>query len=287
MKFASFQLQGRSSWGVVARDDVADIGAVCGKRFVDLRALIAAEAYGDAREAAGHAPRIPLADLTWLPVVPNPEKILCVGLNYEEHRKETGHTQTTYPTVFARFANSQTGHLNGVPLPRVSSQLDYEGELAVIIGRRGRYIDTADALSHVAGYSCYNDLSVRDWQHHTHQFTPGKNFPGTGALGPWMVTPEELELRDSMCLQTRVNGEIVQHTRLGQMIFGVASLITYCSSFTQLEPGDVILTGTPGGVGAKRQPPRWLQPGDITEVEIDGIGVLRNTIVREASDATR
>jgi len=285
MKLASFQLHGRETWGVVERDYIADVGTTHGSRFPDLRALIAAGAYGQAQEAAVNATRVPLAAVTWLPVVSNPQKIFCIGLNYDEHRKETGRAEVAHPTVFARFANSQTGHLCDVPLTHLSSQLDYEGEFAVIIGKRGRYVSASDALTHIAGYACYNDFTVRDWQHHTHQFTPGKNFPRTGAFGPWMVTPDEIADLDSLHLQTRVNGETVQTARLGQMIFGIAELIAYCSSFTQLEAGDVIVSGTPGGVGAKRQPPRWLQPGDLTEVEIDGIGLLRNRIVREAHDA--
>jgi 2-keto-4-pentenoate hydratase/2-oxohepta-3-ene-1,7-dioic acid hydratase in catechol pathway len=284
MKLASFESLGRASWGIVDADCVVDIGGVLGAHLADLRAALVANAYERIRQAAVTAPRLPLAAIRWLPVVPNPDKILCIGLNYEEHRRETGRSVVAYPTVFARFANSQTGHLHGIPLTPLSTQLDYEGELAVVIGRSGRYISENEASSHVAGYACYNDLSVRDWQHHTHQFTPGKNFPRTGAFGPWMVTPDELGELGSLRLQTRVNGEVVQSAFLQQMIFSVARLISYCSNFTQLEPGDVIVTGTPGGVGAKRQPPLWLKPGDVTEVEIDRIGVLRNTIVHEAQN---
>jgi 2-keto-4-pentenoate hydratase/2-oxohepta-3-ene-1,7-dioic acid hydratase in catechol pathway len=281
MKLASFEVQGRKSWGMITDQGIADVGAVLQPRFPDLRAAIAANAYDDIASAAPEARIHPLTRVNWLPVVPNPEKIICIGLNYEEHRKETGRSQVTFPTVFTRFTNSQTGHLCAVPRTHLSIELDYEGELAVIIGKRGRYIGVQDALTHVAGYACYNDITVRDWQRHTHQFAPGKNFPGTGAFGPWMVTPDELDDVRQQRLQTRVNGTVVQSARLSQMIFSIPELIAYCSNFTELEPGDVIVSGTPGGVGAKRTPPLWLKPGDVAEVEIDGVGLLRNTVVTE------
>jgi 2-keto-4-pentenoate hydratase/2-oxohepta-3-ene-1,7-dioic acid hydratase in catechol pathway len=185
------------------------------------------------------------------------------------------------PTIFTRFANSQTGHLANIVRPRVSHELDFEGELAIIIGKAGRYISKADAWGHVAGYACYNDGSVRDFQRHTHQFTPGKNFPDTGSFGPWMMTPDELGELGPLRIQTRVNGQVVQDATFEQMIFDIPRIIEYCSSFTKLEPGDVIATGTPGGVGAKRTPPLWLKPGDTVEVEIDRLGTLRNGIADE------
>ena len=233
------------------------------------------------RYASQKAKRYPAAGITWLPVIPNPDKILCIGLNYETHRKETGRTEVENPTVFGRFANSQTGHLADIIRPTLSHDLDYEGELAVIIGKPGRHIARADAWSHIAGYACYNEGSVRDFQRHTHQFTPGKNFPGTGAFGPWMMTPDELGDVPPLRLQTRLNGQIVQDARIDQMIFDIPRQIEYCSSFTRLEPGDVIATGTPGGVGSRRTPPLWLKPGDIVEVEIDRLGVLRNGVADE------
>jgi 2-keto-4-pentenoate hydratase/2-oxohepta-3-ene-1,7-dioic acid hydratase in catechol pathway len=284
MKLASFEVSHRASWGIVDGDSVVDVGAVFGPRCADLRSAIAAGAYAQIEQAMPTALRHRSTAVTWLPVVPNPSKIICIGLNYEEHRKETGRVEVAFPTVFTRFENSQTGHLQSVPLTHLSTQLDYEGELAVIIGRSGRYIAQRDAQSHVAGYACYNDISVRDWQHHTHQFAPGKNFPGTGAFGPCMVTADELEDLGSLRLQTRVNGQVMQSATFSQMIFNIPQLIEYCSNFTRLEPGDVIVTGTPGGVGAKRQPPVWLKAGDVTEVEIDGVGLLRNTIVAESRD---
>jgi 2-keto-4-pentenoate hydratase/2-oxohepta-3-ene-1,7-dioic acid hydratase in catechol pathway len=282
MRLVSFDVEGHASWGAVEGDYVVDLGAVLLQRFADLRSAIAAYGFEEMRRAAPRAPRHHCSVVNWRPPIANPDKIICIGLNYEEHRKETGRPEAAFPTVFTRFPNSQTGHLRTVALTHLSTQLDYEGELAVVIGVRGRYIRRANAAEYVAGYACYNDITVRDWQRHTHQFTPGKNFPGTGAFGPWLMTPDEVGDLGQLRLQTRVNGEVMQSATFDQMIFGVAELIEYCSAFTQLEPGDVIVTGTPGGVGAQRKPPVWLKPGDITEVEIERIGLLRNTVIAEA-----
>ena len=282
MKFASFKINGTASWGLVDGGEVVDLGAALRDRLPDLKSAIAANALTEAAKVGARAPRHPLAAIIWLPVIPNPDKILCIGLNYETHRKETGRDEVANPTVFGRFANSQTGHLANIVRPRVSTQLDYEGELALIIGKPGRYIARKDAVNHIAGYACYNEGSVRDYQRHTHQFTPGKNFPDTGAFGPWMVTPDEAGDLGPLQLQTRLNGEVVQDATISQMIFDIPRQIEYCSSFTRLEPGDVIVTGTPGGVGSRRTPPLWMKPGDVVEVEIDRIGLLRNTIADEA-----
>jgi 2-keto-4-pentenoate hydratase/2-oxohepta-3-ene-1,7-dioic acid hydratase in catechol pathway len=281
MKLASFRIHNRATWGLVDGDAVRDLGAAVGQSVPDLKSCIEQQAYESIRWASNSAPKYSVNEVTWLPVIPNPEKIFCVGLNYETHRKETGRAVVEHPTIFARFANTQTGHLTDIVRPHVSTNLDFEGELAVIIGKAGRYISRERALEHVAGFSCYNDGSVRDWQHHTHQFTPGKNFPGTGSFGPWMVTADELTELASRHISTRLNGETVQQARLGDMIFDIATLIEYCSSFNPVAPGDVIVTGTPGGVGVKRTPPLWMKPGDVVEVEIEGIGVLRNGIADE------
>lgn len=282
MKLATFRTGGGESWGLVEGDEVVDVGSALRDRFPDLKAVLAAGALASAADAASGAARVPVSAITWLPVIPNPDKILCIGLNYEMHRKETGRTEVQNPTVFGRFANSQIGHGADIIRPRVSTDLDYEGELAVVIGKPGRYISQAESWSHIAGYAPYNEGSVRDFQRHTHQFTPGKNFPGTGAFGPWMVTPDEVGELAGLRLQTRVNGEVVQDAKLGDMIFDIPRQIEYCSSFTRLEPGDVIVTGTPGGVGSRREPPLWLKPGDVVEVEIDRIGLLRNGVRDEA-----
>ncbi len=283
MKLASFRINGTATWGLIEGEEALDLGAVLRDRLPDLKSAIAAGDLHGLSAHAGQAPRHPLSGIAWLPVIPNPDKILCVGLNYEDHRKETGRAEVGNPTIFARYANSQMGHLSPLIRPRVSTDLDFEGELAVIIGTPGRYVARADALGHIAGYACYNDGSVRDFQRHTHQFTPGKNFPDTGAFGPWMVTPDELGDLGPLRLQTRVNGQMVQEARLDQMIFDIPHQIEYCSTFTRLEPGDVIASGTPGGVGARRTPPLWLKPGDTVEVEIDKVGLLRNRVADEAA----
>ena len=282
MKFASFKINGAASWGLIDGAEAVDLGAALRGRFPDLKSAIAAGALTEAAAASAKAARHPLKNITWLPVIPNPDKILCIGLNYETHRKETGRSEVENPTVFGRFANSQTGHLANIIRPRVSKDLDFEGELALIIGKPGRYISRASAWDHIAGYACYNEGSVRDFQRHTHQFTPGKNFPDTGAFGPWMVTPDEAGDLAPLRLQTRLNGQVVQDATISQMIFGIPQQIEYCSTFTRLEPGDVIVTGTPGGVGSRRTPPLWMKPGDVVEVEIDRIGLLRNGVADEA-----
>ena len=274
MKFATVQIDGKESWGIVEGDSFIDASHA----FPTLRAAIEAGALATLK---ADGPRHSLAGLTLLPVIPNPDKIICVGLNYENHRKETGRSEVENPTIFTRFANSQIGHGADLIRPKVSTDFDFEGELAVIIGTGGRHISQADAMSHVAGYACYNDGSVRDWQRHTIQFTPGKNFVGTGAFGPYLVTADEVGPLGKQRLQTRVNGQVVQDTLLEHMIFDVPRVIEYCSTFTRLEPGDVIATGTPGGVGARRTPPLWIKPGDTVEVEIDGVGLLSNGVADE------
>lgn len=281
MKLATVAIDGRTTWGIIEGDNFLDVGAVLLSRYADLRAAIAATLAGVA-DAKPKAAVTPLANLSFLPVIPNPDKILCVGLNYETHRKETGRTEVEHPTIFSRYANSQTGHLKPIVRPRVSTDLDFEGELAVVIGKAGRYISRSEAMGHVAGYACYNDGSIRDFQRHTHQFTPGKNFPDTGAFGPWMMTPDELGGLAELTLTTRLNGEVVQEAQIKHMIFDIPQQIEYCSTFTRLEPGDVIVSGTPGGVGARRNPPLWMKPGDIVEVEVERLGVLRNPVEDEA-----
>jgi 2-keto-4-pentenoate hydratase/2-oxohepta-3-ene-1,7-dioic acid hydratase in catechol pathway len=277
MKFTSFTHAGKASWGLVLGDQVADLGGV----MPDLKSAIAAGVLADMAGPAANAPKLALSAISYLPLIPNPDKILCVGLNYEMHRKETGRSEVEHPTIFSRYANSQIGHEAPLVRPRGSTDFDYEGELAVIIGTAGRYIKAEDAYGHVAGYACYNDGSVRDFQYHTHQFIPGKNFPGTGAFGPFLVTPDEVGPLAEQRLQTRVNGEVLQDATLAQMIFDIPAQIAYCSTFTRLEPGDVIVSGTPGGVGAKRKPPVWLKPGDVVEVEIDKVGLLVNKVEEE------
>lgn len=280
MKLATVKIDNRTSWGVVQDDLFYDVGLTLKNQYDDLKAAIAGGLAG-VEPALADSASYPVASVQWLAVIPNPDKILCIGLNYEMHRQETGRAEVAHPTVFGRFANSQTGHLAPIIRPKVSIELDYEGELAIIIGKAGRYIKREDAFEHIAGYACYNDGSIRDYQRHTIQFTPGKNFPDTGAFGPWMMTPDELGPLENLKLQTRLNGQVVQEAYISQMIFDIATQIEYCSSFTKLEPGDVIVSGTPGGVGAKRNPPLWMKPGDIVEVEVDKLGILRNPVEEE------
>ncbi|MGH9337203.1 MAG: fumarylacetoacetate hydrolase family protein, partial [Vicinamibacteria bacterium] len=226
-------------------------------------------------------PDYEMEEVEMLPLIPDPPSIWCVGVNYDEHRQETGREPTKYPTLFLRIAASQVGHREAMVRPKASRELDYEGELAVVIGRSGRHIAESDALEYVAGYSCYNDGSVRDFQRHTTQFGPGKNFHRTGAFGPWLVTKDELQDPYAQTLVTRVNGEALQRTAISAMTFKIEFLIHYLSTVYPLRRGDVISTGTPGGVGSKRKPPRFLRAGDRVEVEISGIGVLSNPVIDE------
>lgn len=277
MRYVSFSHAGRSSYGVLTGERIADLGAVAGAP-ADLCAAIAAGL--DALDA-GAAPDLALADVTLLPVIPNPGKIFCVGHNYETHRQETGRAKVEHPSIFTRFADTLMAHGAPILRPAVSTSLDFEGELAVVIGKAGRGIAEEDALDHIAGYACFNDASVRDWQWHTTQFTPGKNFPMTGGFGPWLITPDEAGDLSQIHVCTRVNGEVVQDQPIADMLFPVARIIAYLSTFTRLSPGDVIATGTPGGVGAKRTPPLWLKAGDVVEVDIGHVGLLRNSVEDE------
>ncbi len=248
-----------------------------------------AEALGNGQRAAldiavAVAERISVASLVLLPPVPNPRRILCVGLNYTEHAAESDQGRNVapseHPVIFTRFASSLVGHDAPIVRPLASTAFDYEGELAVVIGTTARAVSAANAASVIGGYSCFMDGTLRDYQRHTSQFIPGKNFEQSGSFGPWIVTPDEFD-HGHATLTTRVNGEVLQHTSTSQLIHPIESLIAYCSTFTTLEPGDVIATGTPGGVGYARTPPRWLTPGDIVEVEISGIGILANGVVAE------
>jgi 2-keto-4-pentenoate hydratase/2-oxohepta-3-ene-1,7-dioic acid hydratase in catechol pathway len=275
MRLASFTLNGRPAWGPVVDGGVIDATS----QYPTLKAALAAD--GLAKVAAWAALRradAALDAVAFLPTVPDPGKVWCCGLNYHEHVKETGREVTEQPTFFTRWADAQAGHGQPMLRPRESVQFDYEGEIAVVIGRSGRRIAPEDAGRHVAGYACFNDGSIRDWQRHTTQFAPGKNFWRSGALGPWMVTSDEIPFGTSMTLITRLNGLEVQRATTEMMIHSIAKQIAYVSTVAPLEPGDVIVTGTPGGVGAKRTPPLWMKAGDVVEVEIDRVGVLRNPV---------
>jgi len=282
MKLVSFEHGGRASFGLVSANGIVDLGAALGGRYADLKALLEADGMAEAEALAYRKPDLALSEVTLLPVIPNPGKIWCAGLNYGEHVQETGRTVTEQPMFFLRVADSQVGHGGGIVRPPESIKLDYEGEIAVIIGKPGRRIAEADTWSHIAGYACYNDASVRDWQMHTSQWGPGKNFWRTGGFGPWMVTADEIPAGAVMNLVTRLNGAEVQRATTDQLIHSIPRLIAYASTVAPLRAGDVFVTGTPGGVGAKRNPPLWMKAGDVVEVEVDRIGVLRNTVVDEA-----
>ena len=279
MKLISFRIDGKATYGAIAGGGVVDLGARLGAKYPDLKSLIAGPGLAEAQAALKDARAdATLEAVTLLPVIPNPGKIFCIGHNYEEHRLETERDPTAHPSVFLRLPESQVGHGQPILCPRESAQLDYEGEIAIVIGKPGRRIAEGEAWAHVAGYSCYNDGSVRDWQRHTGQFTPGKNFVATGAFGPWLVPAGEIPAGERLTLTTRLNGNVMQEATTEMMIFPIPRLIAYCSTFLPLATGDVIVTGTPGGVGARRTPPVYMKPGDVVEVEVSRIGVLRNTI---------
>jgi 2-keto-4-pentenoate hydratase/2-oxohepta-3-ene-1,7-dioic acid hydratase in catechol pathway len=283
MKLASFQYAGTQSYGVVDGADVIDLAPIASRIGKTLKDALSPNSLSDIKEFVRTASgRIPLADIEFLPVIPDPAKILCVGINYLSHVKETGREIPKYPMIFTRYADSQAGHRQPIIRPAVSEKLDFEGELAVVIGRKARHVKAAQAFDYVAGYSCYNDGTVRDWQRHSIQFIPGKNFPSTGGFGPWLVTADEVGDPSQLTLITRLNGDVVQEAKTDDLIFSVPALIEYCSTFTELHPGDVIITGTTGGVGAFREPPLWMKAGDVVEVEISRIGTLANPIVDEA-----
>ena len=281
MRIASFTLGQQPGYGVVSAAGLQPAPASFLARFPDLKSVLAAGALKDLADAVRASAPLDIDTLQFSMPIPDPARIICVGMNYLEHIHEMGRKRPEYPGVFIRFTDSMVGHRQPVYRPRISTQYDYEGELAVVIGRRARYLKAAEALDYVAGYTCLLDGSVRDWQNHTTQFVPGKNFPASGSCGPWLVTGDEIPDPSTLKLSTRVNGETVQAAPLSDLCFDVPQIVAYCSGFCQLNPGDIIATGTPSGVGFARKPPRWLKAGDRIEVEIDGIGVLANTVVDE------
>lgn len=267
---------GEVTWGAVSGDEFVDLGPTGAALASDLLRAIEAGLPAEVPDA----PTQPVASVTYLPVVPNPGKIICVGVNYADHTAEVGRQQPPAPTLFLRFPDSQMGHEAPAIYPEASTQFDYEGELAIVIGRFGYRVSREAAWEHVVGVAPYNDFSVRDWQRATPQWTPGKNFVATGAFGPHLVTLDELGRVEDLRLTTRVNGEVRQDATVSQMVFDIPALIEHISTITPLRPGDVIVTGTPGGVGMFSDPQTLLEDGDVVEVEVSGVGVLRNTVVR-------
>ena len=278
MKLLSFVADGKEMFGAVSGDGVVALNDRIGQP--NLRAALAAGATDAMRQAAASAkPDFKLDAIAFLPVIPQPNKILCAGVNYRAHAAEVGRELPKQPSMFVRFTDTLVGHGGVLVRPSVSDNFDFEGELALIIGKAGRHIKADNALDHVAGYTCFVDGSVRDFQKFS--VTSGKNFPGTGPLGPWLVTTDEISDPSRLTLTTRLNGTQVQHATTDQLIYSIPQIVAFCSDFTVLSAGDVIATGTPEGVGHSRKPPLWMKPGDTLEVEITGIGTLRAYIVDE------
>jgi 2-keto-4-pentenoate hydratase/2-oxohepta-3-ene-1,7-dioic acid hydratase in catechol pathway len=289
MKLATFEARaGRVSYGIVRNDGLIDAGARLTTQFPDLRAVLSAGALGQLREMEVQgSPDFARSEVRLLKPIPNPGKILCVGVNYPERAAEYKDNPDApkFPSIFVRFPASLVAHDEPIVRPPESPQLDYEGEVALVIGHKGRRIKESDALAQVAGYTACNEGTIRDWlRHGKFNVTPGKNFERTGALGPWLVTADEIG-SGPMRIITRVNGETRQDDTTDRMIFSIPFLISYISRFCTLEPGDILITGTPTGAGARFDPPRYLAPGDVVEVEVSGIGVLRNRVIDEPAAA--
>ncbi|MFA5496374.1 MAG: fumarylacetoacetate hydrolase family protein, partial [Porticoccaceae bacterium] len=285
MKLLSYSATGRCGIACENGGEWLDLSAADGNLPSDIAGLLQNPEWKirvNAAKAKAKARALDPGDIGYLAPLRGGEKILCVGLNYQDHVKESPYPSPTYPVFFPRFASSLLGHLAPLVRPAISAELDYEGEIAIVIGRKGRHIAQRDALSHVAGYTLFNDGSVRDFQFKAPQWTMGKNFDNTGACGPWFVSADELPAgADGLTLQTRVNGAVVQNSNTSDMIFDVSQLISIASNVMTLKPGDMIVSGTPSGVGFARKPPVFLQPGDICEVSAEGLGVLRNPVIDE------
>jgi 2-keto-4-pentenoate hydratase/2-oxohepta-3-ene-1,7-dioic acid hydratase in catechol pathway len=285
MKLVSYRYRDQESFGALVDDTIVDLADASG--VSTLAEFVGSESY-DRRDALlDSGTEVALSDVELLPVIPRPEKIVCSVRNYMDHHQEAvaaglQRDLSDFPPIFLRVWRSQVAHEAPIIRPRASETLDWEGELAVIIGTGGRDISVESAWDHVAGYSCYNDASVREFQFHAKQIAAGKNFESTGAFGPWMVTADEISPGQQLSVETRVNGETLQSGDTSLMIFSIPDLIAYASTIFTLAPGDVIVTGTPSGVGFSRKPPRYLRDGDVVEVEIEAIGVLRNPVQDQA-----
>jgi 2-keto-4-pentenoate hydratase/2-oxohepta-3-ene-1,7-dioic acid hydratase in catechol pathway len=280
MKLASYIANGKAAFGVVSGDGVISMNERLGGKYATLRDALADFSIDEMRDAVlGATPDQKLAGLKLLPPIPNPEKILCVGINYKSHAAEHGQEAPKLPNIFTRFVNTLVAPGGDMIRPKVSTSLDFEGELAVVIGRAGRHITPERALEYVAGYTCFCDGSVRDFTKYS--LVASKNFIGTGPLGPWIVTADEIPDPTRLTLTTRLNGVEMQRSGTDMLIHSIPAIIAFCSVFTPLTPGDIIATGTPDGIGGKRNPPVWMKAGDVLEIEISGIGTLRNPVVDE------
>ena len=284
MSFVSFEIAGQQSYGLWKDEsNWIQVPHAFQAEYPDLKSVIAANKLDECEALILQSGKgVTASQAHLLPVIPNPSKIFCIGLNYKTHVAETKRADSEYPAIFTRFADSLTAHNAPLPRPKETQRFDFEGELAVIIGQGGRNITQAQALDHIAGYACFNDGTARDWQRHTHQWIPGKNFPLTGPLGPFMATRKEIPDVHQLTLESRLNGEVMQHASVADLIYTLPVIIEYLSGFTNLSPGDVIATGTPGGVGDRREPPIYMQAGDVIEVEITGLGTLRNVVSNAA-----
>jgi 2-keto-4-pentenoate hydratase/2-oxohepta-3-ene-1,7-dioic acid hydratase in catechol pathway len=280
MKLASYIADGKECYGVVTGDGVITMNDRFGGHAASLKEAIAGGLLPQIKEAAsnGQADR-KLSEVKFLPLIPNPEKILCVGINYKSHAAEHGTEAPKLPNIFTKFVNTLEAHEGEMLRPKVSTSFDFEGELALVIGKGGRHIKAADALKHVAGYTCFCDGSVRDFTKYS--LVASKNFPRSSPLGPWLVTSDEIPDPTKLTLVTRLNGKEMQRSGTDMLIHSIPAIIEFCSVFTPLSPGDIIATGTPDGIGAKQNPPVWMKAGDVLEIEISGIGTLRNKIVDE------
>jgi 2-keto-4-pentenoate hydratase/2-oxohepta-3-ene-1,7-dioic acid hydratase in catechol pathway len=286
MKIAAYTVNDAERIGIVTEAGIVDITRRFGVYRV--RDLLARDLLGRVQDMESAATEFDVADVTFLPVVPDPRHIYCIGINYSDHLKEVQAAGVPrplpeYPSVFIRFADTLVAHNAPMLLPKVSDSFDYEAELAVIIGKGGRFIDERHALEHVAGYACFNDGSVRDWQFHTTQVTPGKNFAATGGFGPFMVTADAIPDPHSLDVKLMLNGQVLQSGNTRDLIFSIPRIVSYLSTFLPLHPGDVIATGTPAGVGFSRKPPLFMKPGDVCEVAVEKVGTLRNPIMRDRS----
>lgn len=283
-RLATFTHQGHPFFGVVEGDKVHPLGGARWSRWHTLRDVIEAGALLELAAQPRTRPALPLADVTFELPLANPEKIICVGVNFPDRNAEykDGQEAPPNPSLFIRFPRSFTGHNRPLIRPPESHQLDYEGEIAIVIGKAGRRIPESAAYDHIAALTLCNEGTLRDWVRHAKfNVTQGKNFDCSGAIGPWLVPFEDAAQLDDVALQTRVNGEVRQQDRTSRMIFSFRKIINYVSTFTTLVPGDIIVCGTPTGAGARFDPPIWLKPGDVIEVEAEGIGVLRNTVADE------
>ncbi|MDX4484971.1 fumarylacetoacetate hydrolase family protein [Klebsiella pneumoniae] len=275
MKLVNFIYQGEKHYGIVQNNCIVDLFPLIGHQYTSLQDVLDKNALHELQEFQHYPETLRFEDIIFLPVIDSPGKILCVGMNYQDKRLEFNEKNKA-PTIFIRFSDSQTGHNSLIQKPLISAEFDYEGELAVIIGKTCNHVSEAQSLGYIAGYSCYMDGSVRDWQHTW--YTAGKNWPATGAFGPFLVTADEIPDPQNLAIKTILNGDIVQDDNTRNMVHKIPELIAYISTFTRLNAGDVIITGSPGGVGMKRIPQLFLQNGDLVEVEIERIGRLSNRI---------